>query len=380
MILFAHSSRYNEVMNFSWKQATKPIVGLSGMDGVTDAAMRHVTAMYGPPDVIMTEFTSVEGLTHNAALLLRDLHYTPIQRPIIAQLYGSAPEAFRIGAVIVCALGFNGLDINMGCPSRAVTRHGCGAALIKVPQAAKAIIRAARAGIQDWCNGRRLDSLGLSAAFVQAAKSSPIYVGDGEARRPIPLSVKTRIGYDHVNTVDWVSHLLETSLDNISIHGRTLLQKYSGQANWDEIAKAANLIHQTETTVMGNGDLKTPEEIMARITQSGVDGVLIARAAMGNPWLFREYRAAKNDEAAPARITLVERLTAALEHVQCFDHLNQTVFKDDPFPFPNMRKHLGWYIRDLPGAAALRKELLLSASPTRARQLIQEFMDMAGAL
>lgn len=344
------------------------------MDGVTDATMRHITAKYGRPAVMMTEFTSVEWMVRHPLQPLRDLYYTPIQRPIIAQLYGSTPEAFRTCAVLVCALGFDGVDINMGCPSHSVTGHGAGAALIKTPELAKQIIQATRQGVRDWVEGMDVDDLGFKGKFVRAIKALPNYVGDRAVRTAVPVSVKTRIGYDRVDTYNWISTLLEAGCDNISIHGRTLAQKYSGAADWDEIAKAVDLARSTETTILGNGDIKRPQEIKSRLEQVGVDGVLIGRAALGNPWFFEQYRALENGAQVIEPIHIIERMRVALEHVRYFEYLNETVFKDDPFQFVNLRKHLGWYVRDVRDASTLRQKLFQTNSLEHVENLFQEFM------
>jgi len=357
----------------------KPIVGLSSMDGVSDAAMRQITARYGRPALMMTEFTSVDGLTHRAVRLLRDFHYTPDQRPVLAQLYGATPEAFRVCAVLVCALGFDGVDINMGCPACSVARHGSGAGLIRTPDLAKEVIAATRQGVRDWVDGRTVDELGLGAKMTQAVKASPNYVGDVAERLPIPVSVKTRLGFDRIITREWVSHLLETGVDNISIHGRTLAQQYSGSANWDEIARAAALPRPAHTTVLGNGDVKRPEDVAARVAQAGVDGVLIGRGAMGNPWFFDRYQKMAVGAPPPTGPDAYERMRVALEHAQYLEHLNGTVFQDDPLPFVGMRKHFGWYMRDLPGAAGLRQRLYQTRSSAEVEQVFQEFATACGS-
>ena len=142
-------------MNF-WQKIDKPIIGLSPMDGVTDASFRFITAKHGGPDVTFTEFVNVEAAFHAPHTLMRDLMYSEIERPVVAQIYGHTPELFYKVAHIVCALGFDGLDINMGCPAKKVAAKGSGAALIRTPELARAIIQSARQGIQDWRDGQTL--------------------------------------------------------------------------------------------------------------------------------------------------------------------------------------------------------------------------------
>ena len=131
------------------------------MDGVTDAAFRYITAKHGGPDVILTEFVNIQSALYSPHTLLQDFAYSEIERPIAAQIYGKTPELFYQVAHIVCELGFDGLDINMGCPAKKVAAIGCGAALIRTPDLAREIIRAAKQGVRDWYDGQSLADLKL---------------------------------------------------------------------------------------------------------------------------------------------------------------------------------------------------------------------------
>ena len=132
-------------MNF-WHNIPRPIIGLSPMDGVTDPSFRFITAKHGRPDVILTEFVHIQSAIYAPELMLRDFTYAEIERPVVAQIYGKTPELFYQVAHIVGELGFDGLDINMGCPARKVAAAGCGAALIREPDLARAIIQGGAAG------------------------------------------------------------------------------------------------------------------------------------------------------------------------------------------------------------------------------------------
>lgn len=342
-------------MTFSWTDLPKPIIGLSAMDGVTDAAMREITKKYGNPDFMVTEFTSADGIVHGVQKLLRDFCYTANQRPIIAQLFGANPSTFYTASIICCYLGFDGIDINMGCPADSIAKKGGGASLIQNPKLAKEIVDAVHHGIADWANGIELHSLGLPSEFEDALQKRATNI-DHSVRQSVPISVKTRIGYDKPVTHEWVSHLLEMDLAVITLHGRTLEQHYSGTANWEEIAKGAALAHQTKTLLFGNGDLTKPEQIVERVKQTQVDGVWIGRAAMGNPWIFTQYRSYK-ETGIYDEPTIHERFRVALEHAQLFERLNKTEFTNDPYPFLNMRKHLGWYVKGFENATAVRAKL-----------------------
>jgi nifR3 family TIM-barrel protein len=348
-------------MNF-WRDIPQPIIGLSPMDGVTDPAFRYIVARYGKPDVQVTEFINVDEVCHGGDSAWSQLHYAEIERPVVAQIYGADPDKFYQVAQVVCELGFDGVDINMGCPSKNVSARGCGAALIRNPALAREIIRAVQAGVQDWALGRRIETVGLRPKVVErvlALASS----GTPQPRRPVPVSVKTRLGYDAVVIEEWVSILLEEQPAAISIHGRTLAQMYRGQADWAAIARAAKLIRQTATLVLGNGDVESMEELVRRVQDTHVHGVLIGRGALGNPWFFRakdwaKVQASNRGQSGDGTISvpLEERFRVALEHARYFEALGGTS------RFAAMRKHLGWYCTGFFKAAEVRAQMFRAGS------------------
>jgi tRNA-dihydrouridine synthase len=344
-------------MNF-WQNIDKPIIGLSPMDGVTDASFRFVTAKHGEPDVIFTEFVNVETVFFAPHTLIKDLTYDEIERPVVAQIYGHTPEMFYQVAHIVCELGFDGLDINMGCPAKKVAAKGSGAALIRTPALARAIIQAASRGICDWVAGQTLRDLKIDPEFIQIIKTcNRLRSGlETPARRClIPLSVKTRVGYDRIVVEEWIQTLLAERPLAISLHGRTLKQGYKGDADWQAIARAVDIAKHSETLILGNGDLKNMNDVFHRVCETGVDGVLLGRSAQGDPWIFKGKNQVKQAlrsldplfiHAAP--ISLTDRFGAILEHSNHFE-------KHWGIPrFVGMRKHLAWYCRSFPKAAELR--------------------------
>lgn len=358
-------------MNF-WQTLPRPIVGLSPMDGVTDAPFRRITAQHGRPDVIFTEFVPVEAITHNAVKVMQDFLYSKIERPVVAQIYGADPESFYKVAHVVCEMGFDGLDINMGCPAKNVVHSGCGAGLIKDPPRAKAIIRACKQAVKDWTEGSTMERVGIPEGIIRwvRERNSPLPLGEGQGegavqvKQCIPITVKTRIGYSENIVIDWVKHLLEVEPVVISIHGRTLKQMYKGDANWEAIAQAAEIIHQTPTLVLGNGDVRTPMDAAQKIRASGVDGVLVGRSAYGNPWIFRQKEeirsnsilsaadVAQNDQLKPLVITPEERLDVLLEHARLFEEMRPDV------RYVAMRKHIAWYAHYIPELRTRKKELM----------------------
>lgn len=339
-----------------WNNLNWPIVGLSPMDGVTDAAFRHICAKHGSPDVVFTEFTSVEGIRAGATRLLDDFLYDPIERPVVAQIFGAEPEAFFQAAVIVSALGFDGIDINMGCPSKNITGRGAGAALILDPERAKEIIRQTRAGAKAWSNGMTLSELEIPQELLDLVTSRREQMGLAKNERiELPVSVKTRVGHSEITIEEWVKHILEEEPVVISIHGRTLKQGYTGLADWEAIHLAENSIHQTETKILGNGDILSMEDAANRIKSYNLDGVLVGRATFGNPWLFKGYTA-----------SLEERLAVALEHAEYYD----TIFP--PQAFVRMRKHLLDYVRGFEGAKELRGQLMRVKTIEEVRAILKK--------
>jgi tRNA-dihydrouridine synthase len=348
-------------MNF-WQTIEKPIIGLSPMDGVTDASFRFITAKHGGPDVAFTEFVNVETAFRAPHTLIRDLMYSEIERPVVAQIYGRTPEMFYRVAHIVCELGFDGLDINMGCPAKKVAAKGSGGALIRTPELARTIIQSARQGIQDWRDGQTLADLGIESEFGANIDLANRLRGGREAaaeRCLIPLSVKTRIGYDRIVVEEWMQTLLAENLAAISLHGRTLKQGYKGDADWEAIKRAVETAKNSATLILGNGDLKQMEAVCRRVSETGVDGVLLGRAAQGNPWIFRGKdpvkRALRSAVGLPIHfpsVGLEERFRVLIEHSRYFEE--HSMFRS----FVGMRKHLAWYCYDSPGAAELRAQMV----------------------
>lgn len=332
-----------------WESLPLPIIGLAPMDGVTDAAYRFIMAKYGKPAVNITEFTAAEGIRAGAERLLDDFLYSEIERPVVAQIFGADPSAFRVAAAVAAALGFDGIDINMGCPAKNITDRGAGAALIRDPERATRIIQEARAGMTAWAKGASLQELGVPANLIAAIETRK----PNEGRRLLPISVKTRLGVDSIVIGEWVKTLLEQELAALTIHGRTLKQLYSGEANWDAIASVAPLIHEAGTLALGNGDVHSLDDAHQKCQTYGVDGVLVGRATFGNPWFFTNTTA-----------TLEERLNIALEHARTLYQLFEGR------GFIRIRKHLLDYTKGFDGAKELRMQLMRTNTLAEIEELL----------
>ncbi len=353
-----------------WDKLPLPIIGLSPMDGVTDAAYRYIVASASRPSVILTEFVNVEGLARGAVSMLDHLLYDEAERPVVAQIYGVETESFYKVALMACELGFDGIDINMGCPANKVARRGSGAGLIRTPELAKTIIRTVQKAAQDWANGITMEEADIRPKAIRAVEqrrhsrengnlSGSRLRGNDMKRRLLPVSVKTRIGYDAIVAEEWIKHLLEAEPANISLHGRTLKQMYMGQANWEEIGKAARVCKGTGTTLLGNGDIKSLEEAHEKIKTYDLDGVLVGRATFGNPWFFKGLSPTPADAAK-----------GAIRHSEAFERLLSER------GFCNMRKHLGWYIKGFDGARELRVQLMQSNSSADVRKILKDLVGL----
>jgi len=327
-----------------WEKLAKPVVGLSPMDGVTDAPMRLIAKKYGQPDIIYTEFVSVDGLwriekrgetTHK---IWRELLFDPSERPVIVQLFGSDPDSFYEATKIVAKMSFDGIDINMGCPSPGLEKRGGGAGLIRDKGLAHRVIEAVRKGVADM-------------------------------GKEIPVSVKTRIGSSSPDK-EWWEALAREELPAVAMHGRTFKQLYSGEADWDVLREASKIIKESGALYLGNGDVErmlpngkvqlTSEKVID--LGSDFDGVLIGRKAVGNPWALRK------DGYEPS---LKEKLSVAIEHAKEFE-------KNLPGnKFEIMRKYLTWYAHGFEGAGGLRRKLVVSNSSYEVEKIVKEFLDTA---
>lgn len=346
------------------------------MDGVSDASFRYIIARHGNPDVITTEFISVDGIAYGAKNIFNDFIYHEIERPVVAQLFGIEPEYFYQGAQIICELGFDGVDINMGCPAKTVARRGAGAGLIQNPILAKEIIKATKKGVLDWVESglsKRISRKTLRELNTTKELLLKLGTNISQEKKLIPVSVKTRIGYEIESVSEWIPKILEELPANITVHGRTLKQMYQGEANWDALIKVGKIVRefnngldaQEQVTYIANGDISSAEVALNRLDLSKADGLYIGRATYGNPWIFEDIRSKLQDRNyIPTEKILEERIKVALEHCDLHYKLK------DPQGFVQMRKHLAWYLKGFPGAVKLRVDLMRSNSPQEVRDIL----------
>jgi len=325
-----------------WQELKKPIFCLAPMSDVTDVAFRYMLAKYGKNRenknkiVFWTEFVSADGLCNKFARkkLAYILKFSENERPIVAQIFGANPENMKKACQYVASLGFDGIDINMGCPDKSVVSQGAGAGLIKKPQLAREIIQAVHAGI----------------------KSAGCH---------IPVSVKTRIGFNKEEIDAWIPELLKEDISALTIHLRTAKELSLVPANWDYIKKIKKLIEKSgkDILLIGNGDVKDLKDAEEKALKYGCDGIMIGRGVFGDPWFF--------SSRSNIDIPIEEKLKILLEHVQIFD-------KELAIPkhknFDVMKKHFKAYVNGFDGAKELRIKLMETENSLQVEKIINDFI------
>ncbi len=308
-------------------------IRLAPLAGVTDWPFRVLCFEQGC-DCAYTEMVSAMGYlcapkgqpaTEN--LLIRDAR----EPKLILQLFGKEPEIMAKAAAELSRSGkYDGIDINMGCPAHKVACAGEGSGLMRTPEIASAIME-------------------------QVVKASAL-----------PVSVKLRLGWDSdaINVLEMARRAEDAGVQEIAVHGRTRQQQYSGEADWDMIGRVKQTVH---VPVIGNGDIFTAQDAIRRMEETGVDGVMIARGSMGNPWIFRQIKACMAGLAAPMP-TSEERLEMILRHYHML-----LAWKEEYVAVREMRKHIAWYLHGLRGAAQMRTKINTLTKPEEVFEALRDF-------
>lgn len=317
-------------MESVWKRLPRPIKILAPMEDVTDTVFRRIVASYGRPDLFFTEFTSADGLfSPGRDEVIRRLQFTQEERPIIAQIWGNKPENYRKAAIFCRDLGFDGMDINMGCPVPKIVKMGACSALM---------------------NDRV-----LASELVLAAK-------DGAGS--MPVSVKTRLGFRRTETEEWAGFLLSLNPAALTIHGRTAVQQSKGAANWDEIGKVVQLRNSmsAETVIIGNGDIKNLYDLLQKYELYGVDGAMVGRGIFEDLSFFNPGKGEWRD--SPAR-----RLSALAKHLRLFYET-----WGDKRSYGIMKKFFKLYVNGFAGAAQLRVKLMETENIYEALEFLSPYL------
>lgn len=335
----------------------QPIFAMAPMADVTDAAFRQMFVKCGRPDIVWTEFVSADGLflapeqgrnfwlperlrevarSHGVAgdnPLLKDLIFSENEQPIIAQFFSRDPDRMGRATKLCVDLGFSGIDINMGCPAKVIVEQGAGCAMIKEPDTALRVIKAALEG------------------------------ADGK----IPVSVKTRTGFSSdLESIEWLSLLLDSGIEGLSLHARTRKDMSKVPARWENLVLLKELRDKINpgVKILGNGDITSLENADQRILETGVDGVMVGRALFGNPWFF-------NRDIVKKDLPVIEVLQILKEHIALFD-----LYLGDTKSFSIMRKHFKSYLKDTEIEKLLRQQIIDTDNSLIAMGLINDLVEI----
>lgn len=316
-------------MKSFWHDLPRPFFILAPMEAVTDVVFRHVVAHAARPDVFFTEFTNAASFVSpkGAHSTRGRLTFTSDEHPMVAQIWGNTPSHFADMARGLAEMGYKGIDINMGCPDKAVVRQGSGSGLINAFQESAALIAAAKEG-------------------------------------GLPISVKTRLGNTRVEEWhSWLKHLLEQDIANLTIHLRTRKEMSKVPAHFELIPTIKALRDEIapHTLLTINGDIRDRAHGEALVEEYGVDGVMIGRGIFQNPYAF-----APAGSVAPTKTQLIELLEY---HLALHDSYASSL---EPRRFEPLKRFFKIYIRDFPGAAELREQLMHSKDTNEVRQLIAQ--------
>ncbi|HYK83440.1 MAG TPA: tRNA dihydrouridine synthase DusB [Gemmatimonadales bacterium] len=319
-------------MHFPYPVAHEFPLILAPMAGVSESPFRLLARRFGA-DVVVSEFISAVGVARGLEHLFRDMRFEPAERPIGIQLYGAdAPLMARAAEMVteVCRPDF--VDINFGCPVKKVVRNNGGSGCLKDLVLVERIIRA-----------------------VRSATS-------------LPVTVKIRSGWDDAqrDPVAIARRCREAGVDVLTLHARTRTQMFGGRADWDEIAR---VVEALDIPVVGNGDIATPEDVVAMQRHTGCAGVMIARGSFGNPWIFAQARDLLAGRAKRPDPTPAERFATALEHARLALRLQGDTRKTAL----EFRKHFGWYTKGVRGAAGLREQLFQIESMAEAEAIFAAY-------
>ncbi|MFA6550306.1 MAG: tRNA-dihydrouridine synthase [Candidatus Gracilibacteria bacterium] len=329
-------------MNF-WEKLERPFFCLAPMEDVTDTCFRQIVIKAGRPDVFFTEFMNIEAFgTKGEDKVIHRLKYAKKEHPIVAQIWGMDLRKYVLGIKKIKELGFDGVDINMACPEKRIIKNGACSALIKDPAFAKEIILIAK-----------------------------------EAAGDMPVSIKTRIGFNHIQTEEWIGFLLTMGLDAITIHGRTRKEMSKVPAHWYEIGKAVKMRNEMvkaggksakKTLIIGNGDIKNREHGIEMAKKYGVDGIMIGRGIFHNLLAFKD---AGTDGLSTdfSALPIKKRLKYALDHLKLFDKT-----WDDAKNYEDMKKFFKMYIIGFEGANDLRVKLMGTRKNEEAQKILEELI------
>ncbi len=315
-----------------WKSLPRPIIALSPMADMTDSSFCRVVREVSDPAIdliVFREMVSAEAVVrgNDKTLGMTEVHVA--ERPLVQQIFGSDPATMAEAARVIAAEDHpEGFDVNMGCPVYKLVHNFNGAALMQEPQLAARIVKAIKEVID------------------------------------VPLSVKIRLGWENnTDCIEFAKVLEDAGVDLLTVHGRTKMQGYSGIADWKMIGEVKKAV---SIPVLANGDVHTASKVIPALTDSGADGVLIARGALGNPWIFSQIHSILAGQT-PADITLADRMTVVRRHLGL--HLEQY----GEGAVPTFRKHLSWYFKGMPLMKLYKDDMMRTKTAAELEEVLAAF-------
>ncbi len=332
-----------------WHALRRPVTVLAPMEDVTDVVFRDVVHRAGRPQVFVSEFVATGAMKRNDREALRRLEFRENHRPMVAQIWGNDPQNYFDAAVELHRRGFDGIDINMGCPQKKITAKGACSALIQNPALAAELIAAAREGTE--------------AAYRERGDAHEGPPGRMQSGGPMPVSVKTRIGFSRVQTESWCGFLLEQNIPLLTVHGRTAAQQSEGEADWNEIARAVRVRNQINprSLIFGNGDVVRPDQLSEYPSRYGVDGVMVGRGIFSNPFIFA---GTEFHQLLPA-----EQVQWAIEHLLEYRRVYHSRRN-----FEVMKKFFKIYLMHFEGADELRDRIMQTHDYDAAEDVLRSFL------
>ncbi|MCX6267491.1 MAG: tRNA dihydrouridine synthase DusB [Bacteroidetes bacterium] len=308
---------------------------LAPMEDVTDSPFRVICKQHGA-DVLVTEFIAAEGLIRDAEKSNNKMRFEPEERPIGIQIFGENVESMMRAAEVAEAAGPDFIDLNFGCPVRKIVMKGGGAALLQdIPKMVR-----------------------MTEAVVKSTR--------------LPVTVKTRLGWDetHLEIVGIAERLQDAGISAIAIHGRTRAQLYGGEADWTLIGEVKNN-PSMKIPVFGNGDIDSGPKAEEMKNRYGIDGILIGRAATGNPWIFREIKSWLSDHTIPAPPSIAERVAVVRQHL-----VHSILYKGERATLFEIRKLYSGYFRGIPNFKSWRMKLVTADSTNAVCQILDQITEM----
>lgn len=311
-----------------WNKLQAPILALAPMEDVTDTVFRRLVASCGRPDVFFTEFASADGIcSRGRDGVIHRLKYTEEERPLVAQIWGNKPENYYKAAQLIFEMGFDGIDINMGCPVHKIVKDGACSALVENQPLAQELICAAKEGAGG-----------------------------------LPVSVKTRLGFRSWKTEEWTSFLLGLEPAVLTVHGRIAKDMSKKPARWDEIGRVVEIRDDlgVSTLVLGNGDVESLEDAYQKTEQYKVDGIMIGRGIFNDLFIFNR------ETTRPLRIREPqEKIDLLLQHCR----LHRKVWEGQK-PYKVLKKYFKIYVNGFHGASELRAQLMETNSLQEAEAVL----------